>query len=225
MQRHRSPDPASAVSGDVRTEEAVSGLPLRFRYKDDVLKFGIGSTTHIGDPPLNYRHATDHIRKEIDRHEVLRFDDYTFLGYATTYVGIEYNWNKIPSYVGCDIYNEEQNEFLGAKEVERIHSEIGLSSQPTTSNEESVYRDGTVRGIEYRQDRNRYVSLNPVTTKKEIRTDITQKDVNEFIEVADTSSFEELRRHVMNAVYRRYVIADTAKLKSSVSQYVRAALE
>lgn len=119
----------SELSGHLWVLEALAGDPFRFRLRaDGRIEFGDDERTFDGDPPAVYRAAVRHVRERLDR-ERLRTaladpSSVTFLGTATVHRGIDYDWTRLPPFLGREVHDGEA--FLGPGAVEGIYERLGL---------------------------------------------------------------------------------------------------
>lgn len=88
--------------------EHVPGAPLRFRVTDRGLQFGDGHRWF--EPwaePLGVRAAVRWVRERFDRDGFETAVDapaeYAFLGVATRHEGIDYEWDRLPPFLGLDV--------------------------------------------------------------------------------------------------------------------------
>lgn len=165
--------PAVFERGHLWLYEHVLGLPFRFRLTDH-------GTLHIGDDkrpydpadaPLGHAHALGHVRAHFDRESLgAAIEDPTevvFFGRATVNRGIEYDWGRLPSFLGVDIWHGGRERFLDPGAVDRIYRELGLDSLTTVEREvnvrdfdpesisfpDSAWYDGPVAGLFVRNKR------------------------------------------------------------------------
>ena len=113
--------------------EKLDGDPLRFQLLESgVVRFGDRDRVfEPDDVPLSYQHAVRHVRERLDR-SALRagaedVESIAFFGMATHKRRIEYDWNRIPSFVGCDVWSAEKERFLQPDAVEKAFPGVGLT--------------------------------------------------------------------------------------------------
>jgi hypothetical protein len=125
--------PDDLLSGHLWLLERIDGWHLRFRMEESgLLRFGDRETVY-DDPetlPDAYGHAVRHVRERFDR-EVLRsaVDDVTdvvFFGVATHRRAIEYDWERLPSFLGHDVWSAEAGAFRPPDAAETIFERLGL---------------------------------------------------------------------------------------------------
>lgn len=103
--------PEDLLTGHLWLLELIDGTGLRFRMDESgLLRFGDPETTYGGPDaiPVALRPAVRHVRERFDR-EALRnaVDDpegVTFLGVATHHRGTDYDWDRLPPFLGTDVW-------------------------------------------------------------------------------------------------------------------------
>ncbi|WP_255149352.1 hypothetical protein [Halorarius halobius] len=157
--------PEVIESGHLWLQEWVVGAPLRFRLGDAGLVFGDGARTF--DPweePVGYRFAARAVRETFDR-EAFRAavdapGDYTFLGVATRFEGVAYDWDRLPAFLGVDVHAPDRG-FRTPDVAEQAFERLGLAPVNAVSKElpardfrperyempASAYRNGPVAGL------------------------------------------------------------------------------
>lgn len=112
--------------------EWVAGAPVRFRV--DETGVTLGDAERVFDrweEPLGYRHVARHLR---DQFEVAGFlaevtdpGEHVFYGVATRDEGVEYDWDRLPSFLGRDVHSPGRG-FLAPDAVERAFDRLGLAA-------------------------------------------------------------------------------------------------
>lgn len=166
--------PDRLFDGHLWLLEKIDGAPLRFRLQSSgLVRFG-DRTQVYDDPdavPEPYRHAVRHVRENLNR-EALRtaVDDVeavVFFGEATHKQRIEYDWERIPSFLGFDVWSASESAFRPPDAVEQIFERLGL--QPVNAFErelraqdfdpgaysipQSAWYDGPAEGVVVRNKR------------------------------------------------------------------------
>ena len=122
-------------SGHLWLLESVVGGPLRFRLLESgLIEFGDADRVYA-DPdalPPQYGHAVRHVRETLDR-EALRgavedVEAVVFFGQATQYRGIDYDWARLPSFVGTEIWAADAEQFRPPDAVDGIFDRLGLDA-------------------------------------------------------------------------------------------------
>ncbi|WP_253736901.1 RNA ligase family protein [Halohasta salina] len=155
-------------SGHLWLLEAVAGAPLRFRLLESgLIEFGDANRVYEtpDDLPPQYGHAVRHVQDTLDR-EALRaaVDDVeaiTFFGQATQYRGVDYDWERMPSFLGTDIWAADTERFRPPDAVDGIFDRLGLDAVTPIAQEvrardfdpasykipESAWYDGPAAGV------------------------------------------------------------------------------
>jgi len=122
-------------SGHLWLLESVVGGPLRFRLLESgLIEFGDADRVYA-DPdalPPQYGHAVRHVRETLDR-AALRgavedVEAVVFFGQATQYRGIDYDWARLPSFVGIEIRAADAEQFRPPDAVDGIFDRLGLDA-------------------------------------------------------------------------------------------------
>jgi len=113
-----APDsPEDVLRGHLWLLELICGTGLRFQMDDSgLLRFG-GPEATYGDldaAPLALRPAIRHVRAQFDR-AALRAsvgepDAIVFFGVATHHRGIDYDWERLPPFLGTDVWSTESGQ-------------------------------------------------------------------------------------------------------------------
>jgi hypothetical protein len=179
MKRYPSvPDVAKApadffANGHLWVQELVAGELLRFQVQPDgSLRFGSRRRVFdAGDVPPRFEHATRTVRADLDvdalRAAVDDVADVVCFAVATQYAGVEYDWARLPSVLGIDVWDAERESFLAVDDCERTFDRLGLEPVNALDREVhvrdfdvddlresmpgSAWRDGPVAGVVLRQ--------------------------------------------------------------------------
>jgi hypothetical protein len=117
--------------GHVWIHELVDGDPVRFRMqRDGQLRFGDAIRPFGGDVPPAYAHVVRHVRERFDR-EALReavddVESVVFFGRAMHRRGVDYEWERTPSFLGTDVWSATTDDYLLPDRVEKIYRRLGL---------------------------------------------------------------------------------------------------
>ena len=184
--------------GHLWIHEYVAGVQLRFQLTEyGTLR--IGDSQHIYDLdniPLSHRHATRHIRERLNR-ETLQaaVEDVTeivFFGQATIHQGVPYDWERLPSFLGFDIWHAGREQFLSVDAVDSIYQRLDLHSANTVAQEVHVrdfdlenyqfpaseWYDGPVAGIVIKNKRGGWAQRsNPAVKAQSNRSELPQSPV------------------------------------------------
>jgi len=174
-----SPTPDDILDGHLWLLELIDGTGLRFRMDESgLLRFGGPETTYADADavPLALRPAVRHVRERFDR-EALRDAvedpaDVVFFGVATRHRGTDYEWDRLPAFLGTDVWvgsgeRSGEGSFRPPDAVAAVFDGVGL--EPVTAVErevnardfdpetyevpDSAWRDGPAAGIVVRNKR------------------------------------------------------------------------
>lgn len=134
--------------------EYVTGVEFRFQLTEyGTLRVGDGRRSYDPDDvPLSHRHAVRHVRDRLDR-EALRaavddVEEIVFFGQATLQHGVPYEWDRLPSLLGFDVWHAGRERFLPPGTVENIYHRLDLRPGNTVAREVNV-RDFDPAGYEF----------------------------------------------------------------------------
>jgi len=111
--------------------EKIDGATLRFQLQEaGFLRFGDKTTVYDAPDavPTPYRPAVRHVREQLDR-DALRaavddVEQLVFFGESTHAHRIAYDWDRLPPFLGFDVWDGE--EFLTPGAVQRVFEQLGL---------------------------------------------------------------------------------------------------
>lgn len=133
MPRLRDAQTERLLSGHLWLQEWIDGRRCRFRMQESgVLEVSDGEHVfHQSDVPPALQAPIRHLRERIDR-DALRMavDDVeavVFLGVATVRNRIAYEWDRIPLFLGYDVWLVDESRFLPPDRVEAIYEGLGLT--------------------------------------------------------------------------------------------------
>jgi hypothetical protein len=113
--------------------EKIDGSHLRFQLQESgVIRFGDRDRVLEGPDaiPAPLEHAVRHVRERLDRDALRRAVDdpesIVFFGEATTRQAIAYDWERLPSFLGFDVWSAESGSFRPPGAVEAIFDRLGL---------------------------------------------------------------------------------------------------
>lgn len=134
--------------------EYVAGVQLRFQLTEyDTLEIGDSRRIHdLNKIPLSHQHAVRHIRERLDR-EALQaavedVKEIVFFGQVSIQQGVPYEWERLPSFLGFDIWHAGRDRFLSSDTVKNIYQRLGLHPLNTVAQEVNV-RDFDTEGYEF----------------------------------------------------------------------------
>jgi hypothetical protein len=206
------------ASGHLWILEKIDGAHLRFQLRESgAIRFGDRRRVY-DDPeaiPEPYRHAVEHVRRRLDR-EALRgavenVESVVFFGEATHRQKIDYEWDRLPSFLGFDVYSTDQEAFRPPGAVQGIFERLGLEPVNALERErntrdfdsesytvpESAWYDGPAAGVVIRNKRGgRAKLLHPDVYALEAPTP-TDASAEEFAdEYATDRRFETIRERL-----------------------------
>lgn len=174
MKSHPSTPPVAEAppelleSGHLWLLEDVAGTQFRFRLLESgLIQFGDADRVYDSpdDVPVRYQHAVRYVQTNLDR-EALRaavddVEEIVFFGIATQYRGIDYDWSRLPSMVGYDIWSATAGAFRPPDAVDGIFDRLGLQAATPIEQEvrardfnpetytvpQSAWYDGPAAGI------------------------------------------------------------------------------
>lgn len=170
-----------SFEGSVWIRELVAGEGLRFGVAEGgYLRFRAGERAFEADPPLRLRRSVGHVRRRFDVDALLRESsdpaELVFYGVATVRDGVEYDWGRLPPFLGFDVWNGDRGRWLANDAVERAFEGLGLAAVNAVEKElpvrhfypgryetpDSEWYDGPAAGIVVRDSHgNRAARRNP----------------------------------------------------------------
>lgn len=167
-------------SGHLWILEDVAGEGFRFRLQDTgMIQFGDADRVYDSpdELPPRYQHAVRHVQTHLDR-EALRaavdnVETIVFFGTATQYQGVDYEWDRLPSFLGCDIWSTDAGAFRPPDAVDGIFDRLGLQAVTPIEQEvrardfnpetytipQSTWYDGPAAGVVIRNKQGHRVRL------------------------------------------------------------------
>ena len=121
-------------SGHLWLTEKIDGGTLRIQLRESgLLQFGDRDRVY-DDPgaiPVPYRPAVQHVRERLDR-DALRaavddVESVVLFGVATYRRTIEYDWDRIPPFLGFDVWSADTGTFRPPDAAEQIFERLGLA--------------------------------------------------------------------------------------------------
>jgi hypothetical protein len=196
--------------------ERIDGARFRFHVQESgLIRFGDENRVfHPEEIPVQYHHAVRYVREHLDR-EALRsavddVEDYVFFGMATHRHDIDYDWERLPSFLGTDIWSAADERFLTFDTVENALVRLGLEAVNAFERElptrdfdpdtytvpESAWYDGPAAGVVVRNkrgERGEILSADIETSE----TELTEKSPERVAaELATDERFETVERHL-----------------------------
>ncbi|SEP06685.1 hypothetical protein SAMN04487948_112121 [Halogranum amylolyticum] len=159
--------------GHLWLQELLVGGPFRFQLQSSG-RLRVGDDEAEYDPedaPPQYRHTVRHVRESCDwsalRSAVDDVQSVVFFGRAIHNRGLDYDWERTPSFLGTDVWVGEKDAFLGVDTVEHVFERLGLDPVNTFAKElravdfdpssyefpQSAWYDGPAAGVVVRNKR------------------------------------------------------------------------
>jgi hypothetical protein len=117
--------------GNLWIRELIDGLALRFTVTEGYVEFG-GPHRRFDEPPFPYRAAVEHVRRELDRDRLAAASTdptaLTFVGCATVRLGVPYELDRMPPFLGTAIHDATRDRWLAADTVVRALERLGLAA-------------------------------------------------------------------------------------------------
>jgi hypothetical protein len=125
--------PETFERGHLWLTELVAGAHLRFQLRPSGrLRFG-DRTRIYDDPddlPPRYGRAVRHAESALDRGAlrgaVEDVSDVVFFGEATVHAGVDYDWARLPPFLGFDVWSASKESFRPPDAAEAIFERLGL---------------------------------------------------------------------------------------------------
>ena len=152
----------------IYVQEKIDGANFRFMFSDGRIIFG-SRTQSVGDSEQeiggNWRRCVEHIKLMMAAMEVdfSEYEGLIFFGECCVKHSIHYDFDRMPSFLGFDIYDTHSERYFSFENCVNIFSTMGLSMVPTlgkftakemTSNPiegiKSQYYDGEAEGLVFK---------------------------------------------------------------------------
>lgn len=160
-------DAPAAVTGHLWLQELVDGTPLRFQVQEaGPIRFGDETRRFdADDAPRELRYAVHEVQRDLDRAAlrtaVADVETVTFVGVATHRRRVDYDWQRLPGFLGTDVWDEDTDEFLPPDRAEQVFRSLDLTPVNALAKEvraadfhpnryefpDSNWRDGKVAGV------------------------------------------------------------------------------
>lgn len=175
--------PEGLLEGHLWLLETVEGLPLRFQFQPSgLLRFGdrTHTTDAADDLPAAYGAAIRHVCSSLDR-EALRaavehVESVDFFGVATVRRTIPYDLDRLPPFLGSDVWTADAGRFRPPDAAAGIFERLGLTPLRAIEREcpardfsaddyaapPSAWYDGPAAGVLVRNKRGQRACLSTV---------------------------------------------------------------
>lgn len=167
-----------------------------------MVKFGTETTvsSDVETFPRRYHAAIRQVREHLDRdvlYEAIdRVEDVTFIGVATYRRRIDYDWQRLPAFVGLDVWFEEKGAFRPPDAVEGIYDRLGIEPVNAIDREVRVrdfdldrqsfppssWYDGPVTGLLIKNKRGGRGRLHNPAIDEELSTDSTNQSPEAIVD-------------------------------------------
>jgi catechol 2,3-dioxygenase-like lactoylglutathione lyase family enzyme len=207
-----APD-ALCESGHLWLLEHVVGDHLRFRLRPSG-RVQFGDRTRVFDAdaiPTPYEHAVSHVRERLDRERLRNAaaepGSVVFYGEAMHAAGVDYDWERTPSFLGFDVWSTGRGQFRPPDATEAIFERLGLHPVNAVEKErnardfdpeaytvpESAWYDGPAAGVVVRnKGGGRALLENPAVDTTRTATPFEGSPDEVAAEVAPTARFDRL---------------------------------
>jgi len=117
-------------------QEKMDGANFRFRILNCDFIFGSRTqqlTSNKGEEtnvPKNFKRCIDYIKEKISRNRIIIPEDYVFFGEAMHKHTMGYDWEKVPPFLGFDIWDSKKGVWLDYPIVADIYQGLGLDVVP-----------------------------------------------------------------------------------------------
>ena len=214
--------PDGLLDGHLWILELIDGAGLRFRMDESgLLRFGGPETAYADDEdvPLALRPAVRHVREAFDR-EAFRSAaadpaGITFLGVATHRRETDYDWDRLPPFLGTDVHSADADAFRPPDAVAAIFDGVGLDVVNPVEREvrardfdpadyaipASAWRDGPAAGIVVRNKRGGRGTL--ARTDSDRRSETAPNDDLDVAALAAAHATPDRFERVVAALERR----------------------
>jgi hypothetical protein len=200
---------APALTGHLWLQERVTGTRLRVQLRDDAhLRFGDDVRQFDAEEaPRHLRFGVHAVVRRLDR-AALRdavddVESVTLVGTAPHARGVDYDWGRLPGFLGTDVWSADADDWLPPDRAEQVFESLGLDPVNALAKEvraadfhpdrydfpDSAWRDGPVAGVLVRSKTgDRAVLENPAVTHgdpAEAAEDATPEAAADAAEMAD----------------------------------------
>jgi hypothetical protein len=128
------------TSGHLWIQELVAGEPLRVQMTPEGSLAVADRERPIEDPPASLRAGVEHVERELDRGALLDAAEdpsaVVLYGVATRFEGVPYAFDRLPPFLGTDVWSGAREEYVPPDVVERTFERLGLD--PVNSVEKEV---------------------------------------------------------------------------------------
>ena len=116
--------------GHLWIQELVAGEPLEFRLESTGQVTFTDRDRRLDDVPPSLRASVRHVRERLDRDALLATGEdpsaVTFVGVATRFEGVPYDFQRLPPFLGTDVWSTSRGGLQPPDVVERTFERLGL---------------------------------------------------------------------------------------------------
>lgn len=245
--------------GHLWIQELVAGAPLRFRLESTGRVTFADRHRRLDErPPPSLRAAVRHVRERLDRDALLSAREdpsaVNFVGVATRFEGVPYDFERLPPFLGTDVWSGPRERFLPPDVVERSFERVGLAPVNAVAKEvdaryfdpagyevpPSAWYDGPAAGVVFRDKRGDRAALRnhdarvdsgslPDDPATAVAAVVTDERVRRALAALDGDpGFEAVFERVLETVAReehaRLPDVDERAFRSAASEQVRERL-
>jgi len=131
------------LEGDIIIEEKMDGANFRFMFRDDRIIWGSRSRS-IGDSNQDiggsWRLCVELIKSKVKPRQLGEFKGLLFFGECMVAHSMAYDWERIPRYLGYDIYDIKGENFLDYATKYAIFQELGLEMVPLVASHDENHK-------------------------------------------------------------------------------------
>jgi hypothetical protein len=118
--------------GTIICQEKIDGANFRFAFINGEVIFG--SRTRLlsesEEEAKSFLHCINYIRQKIEQSKLPKhlLNNLIFYGENCVKHTISYDWNKIPQFIGFDVYDIDENKFIDWDDAKYFFEELGLTT-------------------------------------------------------------------------------------------------
>lgn len=117
-------------------EEKLDGTNIRFLINNGKIIFGSRNRQLTSDEgeeiniDKNFKLILDYVKSILKDRNLTSYEGYIFFGEGMIKHSLDYDWDKIPRFVGFDIFDLKKGMFLCYKQSKKIFEELGFTFVP-----------------------------------------------------------------------------------------------
>lgn len=146
IKRIGEPETKGVLDGKVSIQEKIDGGNFRFAVINGKLIFGSrtrrltsdhGEDTNVAK---GFKRCIDYVREKVTD-KIEQYPNMIFFGENCVKHTINYDWEKMPPFLGFDIYSFDENRFMNDTYVKNVYHELGLETVPYLESHEDLSID------------------------------------------------------------------------------------